>query len=80
MIELDVEEIGPSLRYAMAKPKVGATEQRQDTSAPMMSRPSRVIGSQARLVAARLAGPFRVQRGLQAPIYTIAVDEVTGHW
>lgn len=80
MIELDVDEIGPSLRYAMVMPEVVATEQRQDTSAPMMSG---LLGSSA-LRPGRslpwLARPFRIQRGLRAPIYTIAVDEVTGHW
>jgi single-strand DNA-binding protein len=31
VIEMDVDEIGPSLRYAVVKPKVVATEQRQDS-------------------------------------------------
>jgi len=29
VVELDVDELGPSLRYATVKPKVVATEQRQ---------------------------------------------------
>jgi len=33
VIECDVDEIGPSLRYAVVKPKVVATQQRQDTRA-----------------------------------------------
>lgn len=34
VVELDVDEVGPSLRYATVKPKVVATEHRQDGGRP----------------------------------------------
>jgi single-strand DNA-binding protein len=34
VVELDVDEVGPSLRYATVKSKVVATEQRQDGGRP----------------------------------------------
>jgi hypothetical protein len=51
---MDVDEVGPSLRYGTVKPKVVATEQRQDTrpAEDAVSRPSDLVAALARMVSA----------------------------
>ena len=71
---MDVDEIGPSLRYAVVKPKVVATEQRQDSHTAEDEHRFDIFGCPARMVSADRPG-FSLPSTAQ---HAIAVDQVTG--